>query len=262
MSVLCIDIGNTRTHLALVDGFAAHAQHAVFTHEIDDPKKGVGALLDALLAEDEPPRGISFCSVVPLATERLLKVLKDLPLPVFHLTSATCPGLDITYPKPTEIGQDRLANAIGAQARWGAPAVVIDMGTAVTYDVITRAGGYEGGIIAPGLNIMTRYLHEQTALLPELDPNDLAVSAGIGKSTKDAMRLGCSVGFAGMIRALLDLVLTELEKRGELHPRVIATGGSCGNLPRAWIGEIQFEPDLTLQGLAEAFRRHYKTARA
>ena len=109
---------------------------------------------------------VSFCSVVPSINESLEAYLATFKLPLFHLTYESCTGLTLAYPNPSEIGEDRIANAIAAQEYYGTPAVVIDMGTAVTFDIISSKG-YEGGVIAP-VNLMTRYLHEQTALLPEL----------------------------------------------------------------------------------------------
>ncbi|MDR3229005.1 MAG: type III pantothenate kinase, partial [Puniceicoccales bacterium] len=210
--ILCLDIGNTHTHHGVLAGGVTLRGGKIATADIDDAATGVPALIARCGAECEIA-GVSFCSVVPAATERLRAVLARTAFPVWHLRHDACPGLGIHYPKPEEIGPDRLANCIGAQTVCGAPAIVIDMGTAVTFDVLTNSG-YEGGIIAPGLSIMTRYLHEQTALLPALDPDALLLPTGIGKSTVDAMRLGCVVGFSGMIRELLDTVLAELEKWG------------------------------------------------
>ena len=149
---------------------------------------------------------------------------------IFHPTCESCLGLTLSYPKPKEIGQDRIANAIAAQEYHGIPAIVIDMGTAVTFDIVTSQG-YEGGIIAPGLKVMTHYLHEQTALLPELASEDLIeVEGAIGKSTVHAMKLGVAVGFSGMIDALRTRVLDELKERGEAEPVVLSTGGGIANL--------------------------------
>ena len=134
------------------------------------------------------------------------------PLPVFQLTCDKKLGVPIGYPRPAEIGQDRLANAAGAHALFGTPAIVIDMGTAVTFDIVTKTHGYEGGIIAPGVEVMRRYLHEQTALLPKLD-DSLQIDRAIGQSTIEAMRIGTVIGFGGMIQALLDGVLAEPEPR-------------------------------------------------
>lgn len=257
MNILCIDVGNTRVHAGILNGGRVLSQCAVPTAQAADPVAGLGTRLAELARGPNAPMGISYCSVVPKATEALMPVLKATGWPLFHLTAEVCPklGLPLEYPNPAQIGQDRLALAFGTLAYHGAPAVAIDLGTAVTFDVINKKGAYAGGIIAPGLGLMTRYLHEQTALLPELDPNDLIASSEIGTSTIEAMKIGCSTGFAGMIRAILDRLLEELKRRGEGPVQVVATGGSAGLLPKAWLGEIHFDPDLLLRGLEEAWRR-------
>lgn len=135
------------------------------------------------------------------------------------------------------------------------PAIILDLGTAVTFDIITSVG-YEGGIIAPGLAVMTHYLHEQTALLPELSEDDLLnVEGAIGKSTVHAMKLGVAIGFSGMVDALRARVLAELKARGEAEPIVLSTGGSIANLTQDWAQKSLFVEDLTLMGLAVAFKR-------
>lgn len=260
MRLLCLDIGNTHTHYGLLEDTAVLAEGQVKTATLDESAEGLPAVFAALRRDGSGFDGVSFCSVVPAATERLRPLLEALGVPVWHLRHDSAPGLGIAYPKPAEIGQDRLANCLGAQARFGAPAVVIDMGTAVTFDILTDRG-YEGGVIAPGIGVMTRYLHEQTALLPALDPADLMVSSGIGKSTVEAMKLGCAVGFSGMIDALLRTVLAELEKNGVRNPTLIATGGVAGILPKDWLSRIRWEPHVTLHGLEEAFRRGFQTAK-
>lgn len=258
MKILCLDIGNTHTHFSVVENRRSVFSGMLKTAQIDDAASGVPALLYSTEIETLEIRGISFCSVVPLATEKLLHVLeRTTKLPVCRVYHGNCPGLGIHYPTPTEIGPDRLANCIGAQARFGAPAVIIDMGTAVTFDILSEHG-YEGGIIAPGLEIMTRYLHEQTALLPPLDPRELLLAEdadGIGKSTLSAMKLGCAVGFAGMIEKLLETVLAQLDRWDIREPKIIATGGCAGILPRAWKDRVHWAPFITVQGLEEAFLR-------
>ncbi len=257
MNVLCLDVGNTRAHAGVLSGGKVLSQCAVPTAQAADPVAGLGPRLAELARGPNQPVGIALCSVVPKATEALRPVLAATGWPVFQLTADRCPqlGLPLDYPNPGQIGQDRLALAFGTLAYYGAPAVAIDLGTAVTFDVLNKRGAYAGGIIAPGLGLMTRYLHEQTALLPALDPNELVVSTGIGTSTVEAMKIGCTVGFAGMIRAILDRLLQELKQRGEGEIHIVATGGSAGQLPRAWIGEIKFDPDLLLRGLEEAWQR-------
>ncbi|MDR2429855.1 MAG: type III pantothenate kinase [Puniceicoccales bacterium] len=251
--LFCLDVGNTHAHHGVLAGGVTLAGGQIPTARLLEPEAGLGALL-ARARTGRALDGAAFCSVVPALTARIRALLDAAGLPVWHLRHDTCPGLGIHYPRPAEIGHDRLANCLGAQVTHGAPAVVMDMGTTVNFDILT-ARGFEGGVIAPGLGIMTRYLHEQTAQLPVLDPADLMVSEGVGKSTLEAMRLGCAVGFAGMIDALLGCVLAQMEKWGAPTPALIATGGTAGMLPRAWRHRMSWEPDITLRGLEVAFLR-------
>lgn len=160
-------------------------------------------------------------------------------------------GIGIDYPRPESIGADRLVNAAGAAAFYGAPAVVVDFGTAVTFDILAaapEAGGvpsYVGGVIAPGLEAMTHYLHERTALLPEID---LREPRGIiGKSTRDAMLAGAVYGYRGLVRQILEEI--RLELRAGAGMQVIATGGYA-ELIASRMPEINLvHPHLTLEGL-------------
>jgi len=254
--ILSIDVGNTSSHYGIVDGqTVTDTGHFPTDGFRGGESKAFAALIEPLLIG---VTAISFCSVVPSINAHLEASLRRFNLPIFHLTYKSCRGLDLAYPHPEEIGQDRLANAIAVQQYHGVPAIILDMGTAVTFDIITSAG-YEGGIIAPGLAVMTRYLHEQTALLPEISEADLLnVEGAIGKSTVHAMRLGVAVGFSGMVDALLALlarILTDLKTRGEAEPVVLSTGGSIANLTQDWAQKSLFVKDLTLMGLAVAFGR-------
>jgi len=252
--LLCIDIGNTHTHFGLTGPDGAPTISHLATKKIDDPAEGMGPICAQILSAHPAVKGVAFCSVVPEASQRLLAVFaRGLPVPYFQLTYEKKLGVPISYPHPAEIGQDRLANAVGAQAHYGTPAIVIDMGTAVTFDIITRAHGYEGGIIAPGVEVMRRYLHEQTALLPALD-DSIDAPRAIGQSTVEAMRIGTVIGFGGMIQALLDAVISELAARGETSPQILATGGSAALLKKTLRTPFQVVPDITLRGLAAAWK--------
>lgn len=251
--LLCIDIGNTSTHYGVVGDDGALFMRHMPTKTIDDPVEGMGPECEKILAADRAIKGVAFCSVVPEASKRLLGVFaRGLRVPHFQLTHEKKLGVPITYPRPAEIGQDRLANAAGAKALVEIPAIVIDMGTAVTFDIVTPSLGYEGGIIAPGVEVMRRYLHEQTALLPELDEN-IDVPRTIGKSTMEAMRIGTVIGFGGMIQALLDAVQNELVARGEKAPHILTTGGSAALLEKILCTPHRVVPDITLRGLAAAW---------
>jgi type III pantothenate kinase len=248
--LFCLDVGNTHAHWGVVDGRTVLACGETPTETLTP------SALAALLAA-HPTSGVALASVVPKATAALAPVLQASGRDYHHLTADSVRGLGFDYPTPAEVGQDRLADCVGAQLIVGAPAVIVGMGTATTVDILTERG-YAGGIIAPGLGVMTRYLHERTALLPALDPASLLGGPAIGKSTVDAMRAGCALGFAGMIGALLDGVCAELVRQGSPMPRVVVTGGAAVYLPAAWRERVLHEPHLTLLGLAEAHRRRFR----
>ena len=197
---------------------------------------------------------MSFCSVVPDLDSRLRSLL-DLEIPIYQLTNQTLKGIDLHYPKPDEVGHDRIANALTAQEYFSLPAVIIDLGTAITLDVVSEKG-YEGGIIAPGFQLMTRYLNEQTALLPELDNEALgSVKGSFGKSTVQAMQLGVSIGFSGMVDALLQHILNTMQDTHAKSLSYYRQEAVLLILTQDWIEKTQFVDHITLIGLAVAYER-------
>ena len=172
MSLFCLDVGNTHAHWGVVDGHRVLAHGELPTASLET------AALTALLAA-HPTQGVALASVVPKVTAAISPALLSSGRPFYHLRHDTVKGLGFDYPKPAEVGQDRLADCVGAQLVAGAPAVIVGMGTATTVDILTERG-YAGGIIAPGLGVMTQYLHERTALLPALDPAALLGGPAIG----------------------------------------------------------------------------------
>ncbi|MFL6590886.1 MAG: type III pantothenate kinase [Chthoniobacterales bacterium] len=154
-------------------------------------------------------------------------------------------GVGIDYPAPRTIGADRLANAAAVAQLYGTPAIVVDFGTAVTFDVVSVKGDYVGGVIAPGLEVMTNYLYQRTALLPKLTLRE--PRRAIGKTTRDAMMSGAVFGYRGLVRAILASVIAENFR--QKRPRVIATGGYA-QLIAEKLPEIEaVHPNLTLEGL-------------
>jgi type III pantothenate kinase len=240
--ILLFDIGNTNTHVGLADDKRVMKQINVPTREWFGKnakihvKKFVGT---------KKITGAILCSVVPRATPRVRKAVEFLwKSDVVELSPETLHGVGIDYPKPNSIGPDRLANAVAARKRFGAPVVVVDFGTAVTFDVVNSAGNYAGGIIAPGLTAMTDYLHEKTALLPRIKIRE--IKNAIGKSTEEAMLVGAVHGYRGLIGGLLAELKREL--RVKKLP-VVATGGYAKLIASKLPGISAVEPDLTLEGL-------------
>jgi type III pantothenate kinase len=240
--ILLFDIGNTHTHVGL-----ANAQRVV--KQADLPTAawfgGNAAALAKKFAGQNRIEGAALCSVVPRATPFVRKAVRTWwKSEVLELNPQTIRGVGIDYPRPNSIGPDRLANAVAARQRFGAPVVVVDFGTAVTFDVVNARGDYVGGIIAPGLAAMTDYLHEKTALLPRIKIRE--IETAIGKSTEQAMLIGAVHGYRGLVRELIGELKREL--RAQKLP-VVATGGYA-KLIAARMPEISaVAPDLTLEGL-------------
>jgi type III pantothenate kinase len=151
----------------------------------------------------------------------------------------------IDYPEPESIGADRLANAAAVAQLYGIPAVVVDFGTAVTFDIVSERRTYVGGVIAPGLEAMTSFLYQRTALLPRVSLKE--PRHAVGKSTIEAMRSGAVFGYRGLVREIL--VRIKAEQFARKRVRVVATGGYA-RLIAAGLPEIRvIRPHLTLEGL-------------
>ena len=182
-------------------------------------------------------------SVVPAKNSAILKAAGKTD--VIWLDWKLKLGVEIDYPKPRSIGADRLANAAAVTALYGYPAVVVDFGTAVTFDIVSGRRAYIGGVIAPGLEAMTNFLYQRTALLPKLSLKE--PPRAIGKSTIEAMLSGAVFGYRGLVREILARIKAEQFSRQKVH--VVATGGYARLIARR-LPEIDVvHPNLTLEGL-------------
>jgi len=242
MAWLLIDNSNTRTKFALGDASSLRAWRGVLaTTELSN---------DALAAMTG---GLDFsavivCSVVP-AKAAVLKGFFEPRCPLHFITHTSPLGMGIDYPLPAQIGGDRLANAAGVLTRHGAPAIVIDFGTAVTFDVISDQPAYCGGVIAPGLGAIAGYLPQKTALLPAIELEEPA--SAIGKSTIHAMQAGAVFGYRGLVKEIISKIRDELPGR----PKIIATGGDAPLIARG-VPDIEVvDADLTLDGLRQVAAR-------
>jgi type III pantothenate kinase len=244
--ILLLDIGNTHTHLGLATAEGVRKQANLPTADWFSGR--AAGRLDRFIRRTALD-GAALCSVVPKATPLVQRAARRwLRQACLELNPRTVVGVGIDYPRPETIGPDRLANAIAARHYFGAPSVVVDFGTAVTFDVVNRRGNYIGGIIAPGLAVMTDYLHEKTALLPRISIRD--VRRAVGKSTEQAMLIGAVHGYRGLVRQLIFELKREL---GAPRLPVAATGGYA-KLMAAGLPEITaVMPNLTLEGLRLAW---------
>ncbi|GAB4178037.1 MAG: type III pantothenate kinase [Terrimicrobiaceae bacterium] len=232
---LLIDVSNTFTKVALATDRGVGRVEKIPTCEVTSAQVldvAAGKRLDLVI----------LCSVVPTVTRRLMK---GIPGRVLLVGAEQCGGLAVDYPSPNSIGADRLANALACVELYGAPSIVVDFGTAVTFDVISAEGAYVGGVIAPGLNLMAEYLHSRTALLPLLK---LRRPMGVvGKSTEEAMLSGAVHGYRGLVTGILDRITEECF--GGKRPVVVATGGDAGLIGESLPIFDGIDPTLTLRGL-------------
>lgn len=280
--LLLLDIGNTHTHLGLAPAPpggpndtrppsrqphppAFNTEPSTFAtplsishqHLADTSGWRDGSTQEAVqtFIAAHPITGACFCSVVPNASPFCHDFLRARGIQPLELNAATLRGVGIDYPAPETIGADRLANAIAVKAHYGAPSLVVDFGTAVTFDVVDRAGNYVGGIIAPGLSAMTDYLHEKTALLPKISIRE--PEAVIGRNTEEAMLIGAVHGYRGLIRGLIYELRIELEK---IDLPVVATGGYAELIARNVREITAVQPNLTLEGLRLAWQNFHASS--
>jgi type III pantothenate kinase len=238
MTSLVIDIGNTSTSIGYyrngkVSGLGRCSSRFKLTEDV------------LPLISVKPVDAVVIASVVPRVNAKWKRVLKraELPAPLF-VSHALELGVAIDYPKPENIGADRLANAAAAARLMGTPSVVCDFGTALTFDVLDGKRGYVGGIICPGLPLMFDYLSEKTALLPHVEPSK--TKAVVGRNTKQAMQIGARLGYRGMVREILRALENEL---GTKKFPVCCTGGYAGWIFKDWDVASTIDSNLTLKGL-------------
>ena len=161
-------------------------------------------------------------------------------------------GLKIWYKNPRQVGADRIANAIGVRKYYGTPAIVIDFGTAVTFDVISFGGEYLGGVILPGMGLSRDILHERTALLPWV--NIIKTEEVLGRDTESAIQSGIYWGFVGMVKYLLKRLKASVFTGFESDVKVVATGGYVSYF-LSDLEEVQhFDSNLTLKGLKAIYK--------
>jgi type III pantothenate kinase len=245
--LLVVDVGNTQTHLGTFRGEEL-VEHWRFATARESTADQLGAALRALLAL----RGLSFddvdaaivSSTVPqLGPEWVDMGERYLGSPMTIVGPGIKTGMAIRLDNPRELGADRLVNAVAAYERLGGPCVIVDFGTAITYDVVGEAGEYVGGIIAPGVEISMEALTERAAKLPKIElgePRSL-----IGHSTVDAIRSGVIYGFAGQVDGIVARLRAELGQEA----KTIATGGLASSIVPFCESIDEVDDLLTLTGL-------------
>lgn len=258
MSLLTIDAGNTNTVFGVHDGPELRA-HWRLTTRREQTADEYGVLVRSLFAASgvEPGsiQGVALASVVPPLTPVLIELSRDyLGQDPLVVEPGVKTGLPILYEPPGDVGADRIVNGVAALAQYGAPVVVVDFGTATTFDVITPKGEYAGGVICPGVGISADALFQRAARLPRVDVRN--PGRVIGRSTVASIQSGLYFGYAAMVEGIIARIRAEL---GE-DVRVVATGGLATALAADVPSIEAVDPVLTLTGLRLIWERNRGSA--
>jgi type III pantothenate kinase len=254
--LLAIDSGNTNVVCAVYDGDELRGSWRAATNPNRTADEYAVWLIQLMALSGLAPADIGATiigSVVPEATFNLVRLCQRYfgsePLMVGGSDCFLGIGVDVDMPKE-EVGADRVANAVAAQDRYQPPLIVLDFGTATTFDIVDRVGNYCGGVIAPGINLSLRALDMAAAQLPRIGIR--RPPAVVGRSTVPAMQSGVFWGYVGLIEGLVQRIRAE---RGEAM-EVIATGGLAPLMAEATEVISRVDPDLTLWGLRLIYRRN------
>ena len=257
--LLTIDSGNTNTVFAVFEGDVLRGEW----RSSSDARRTAdeyGIWLTQLMALSDLTRNHIDAAIVATVVPETLHSLKTLcrtyfgcdPLVVGEVNVKL--GVSVLVDSPDEVGSDRLVNAVAAHTRHGGPLIVIDFGTATTFDVIDRDGNYCGGVISPGINLSLDALHMAAAKLPRVAVQ--RPPSVIGRKTVPAMLSGIYWGYVGLIEGLVSRIKDEY---GE-PMKVVATGGLAPLFNDGTAAIDELDPDLTLRGLAELYRRNTEAA--
>lgn len=253
--LLAVDVGNSQTVIGVFDGDDL-AQHWRISTEANRTPDELALLFGGLmgfadLSFSRNVHGLIVSSVVPVVTE-MLRVMtrKYFHFPPVLVGPGTRTGMPLEIDNPREVGADRVVNALAAYERFGGPGIVVDFGTATSFDVYSGKGAFLGGAIAPGVATSVSALSARGAQLPRIE---LAKPAqAIGRGTVEAMRSGAVFGFAGLVDRIVEEISGELDD----EPTVIATGGMAPSILDACQTVDRHEPWLTLEGLQIIWQRN------
>lgn len=254
--LLAIEQGNTNTLFAVHDGKTWIAQWRSATESTRTADEYAVWLMQLLEMSGLKLDALDACIISSVVPQSIFN-LRNLARRYLHVEPLVIGenaelGVQVRIDKPSEAGADRLVNAIGAHVRYPGPLIVIDSGTATTFDIIGADGGFEGGIIAPGINLSMQALHDAAAKLPRIAIQRPERNRVVGTDTVSAMQSGVFWGYIALIEGLISRIKAE---RGE-HLTVVATGGVVSLFEGATDAIDHFDPDLTIRGLLEIARRN------
>jgi type III pantothenate kinase len=256
VSLLVVDVGNTNTVLGMYEEKTLTADWRLATRR-DATADEVGILLQGLLGPSRASvtRGIVATVVPSLHFPWKAAFRRYLGFEPLFVEPGIKTGMPILYDNPQEVGADRIVNAVAAFEKYGGPCIVVDFGTATTFDIVSEKGDYEGGVIAPGANLSAEALHGAAAMLPRVAVG--RTQSVIGKDTVPAMQSGLYWGYVSLIEGLVARIKEEYGK----PMSVIATGGLANLFYKQTSVIEHLDPDLTIRGLIQIHARNVKRAK-
>lgn len=244
--LMVADIGNTDTVIGIYDGdrLQFHWRLSSAGRTSDEQSIFFNGLLASAGRSPQDIDGAVIASVVPRA-ERVWRdaITACTGITPYVIGEGGHPYMKIELDRPDEVGADRIVNSVAAVEKYGAPVISVDLGTAITFDVVSADGAYLGGAIAPGLGSSVETLFSRTAKLPQVDL--VRPERAIGKNTAQAIQSGIIFGYVGLVDSLVERIFGELGTR----TRVVATGGHSSLVARDSLTITDVEPWLTLDGL-------------
>lgn len=256
--LLALDVGNTNITVGVWDQDTLVTRWRMRTVR-DQTADEWGILLrnlfDFARLDQSAVDGLIIASVVPPLDTSLQRMSKRyFGLDAMFVTNETDTGIAIRYDNPREVGADRIVNAVAAFAKYGGPVIVVDLGTAITFDVVSANAEYLGGVICPGIGISVEALVSRAARLPQVDFRNPGTV--IGKTTVTSMQAGLYYGAIGMIDAIAERLLAELGS----ETKVVATGGQAAMILNDSRYLRAVDEDITLEGLRRIWERAQNAA--
>jgi type III pantothenate kinase len=252
--LLAIDVGNTNLALGLFDGKQLRADWRLETRASRTGDE-YAALLSELFRLAGLELGVVTAAVISSVVPPALFPIEQLCRKHLHVEPlvvgpGTKSGMPILYENPREVGADRIVNALAAYQRWPQGAIVVDFGTATTFDVVTSRGEYAGGVIAPGITVSADALFSATAKLPRVEI--ARPRAAVGRNTVASIQAGLVFGYAGLV----DAIVTRIKAEVDFSPRVVGTGGLAPLIAKETHTIDECDDMLTLQGLSLIYDRN------
>ncbi len=257
--LLVIDVGNTNIVLGLYRADDLIENWRIATKKgrtVDEYGILVKELLTYSKVDTEKIDDVIISSVVPPLESTLCEMSeKYFSIKPMMVGPGLKSGIPILYENPKEVGADRIVNAVAALNKYGAPLIVVDFGTATTFDLITERGEYGGGVIAPGIGISVDALFQRASKLPRVD--FVRPKKVVGRNTVDSIQSGIVFGYVGLVDGIVD----RMKKEAGIEAKVVATGGMAGLIAKESVSIDELSENLTLEGLKIIYEANRDTKR-